>query len=78
MPIWLFVVFAAWPVVGMAVLAVVDRWLYRFRGVKLTSADRPGEILLRMYLWPVVCWKSWRSAGTATVAAPPASGKRDD
>jgi len=62
MPIWLFVVFAAWPVAGLVVLALVDRWLYRTRGLRLSSAERPGEILLRMYLWPVVCWKTWRSA----------------
>lgn len=61
MSLWVLIVIALWPVAGLMVLFVVNRRLKRTRRVTLPEADRPGEILERMYLWPIVCWRIWRS-----------------
>jgi len=61
MPVWIFLVFAVWPVIGLLFLSYVNV-RRRVRGKPgLPPATRPGEILARMYLWPIVYWRIRRT-----------------
>lgn len=53
MEFWILVLLGCWPVIGLVVLSVLDRALMR-RGKRLPPATTPVEVLLRMYLWPLV------------------------
>ena len=57
MPVWIFFVIAVWPLLGLLVLALFNRHLARAGKPRLAAATHPGEILARMYLWPIVCWR---------------------
>lgn len=59
MPLWVLVVIALWPVAGLMVLSIVNWRLRKTSQAVLPVADRPGEILGRMYLWPIICWRVW-------------------
>ena len=61
MPVWIFLIIAVWPVVGLVVLSLVNGLLSRRGKPQLPAAVNPGEILARMYLWPIVCWRLWRT-----------------
>lgn len=61
MPLWIFLIIAVWPFVGLVVLSLINRRLTRDGKPHLPSAINPGEILARMYLWPIVCWRVWRA-----------------
>jgi hypothetical protein len=62
--LFLFIVFAAWPVLGQLVIALVNRH-YRRRGhaAPIPATVEGGEILMRMYLWPAVLWRYLRHPG---------------
>jgi hypothetical protein len=49
--------FAAWPVVGLAILAVVSRRSPAGKPGTLLPAQGLTEVLARMYLWPIVLWR---------------------
>lgn len=53
MEFWIVVLIGCWPVVGQIVLSVLNRAMSG-QGKRLPPATTPGEILLRMYLWPLV------------------------
>jgi len=61
MSLWIFLIIAIWPVVGLIILALVNRQLGKGGKPQLPSAVNPGEILARMYLWPIVCWRLWHA-----------------
>jgi hypothetical protein len=69
MSFWAIVVFAVWPVAGLLLLGLCDRWLAARYRTGLPLADRPGEVLARMYLWPIVCWKIWRALSQGSIPA---------
>jgi hypothetical protein len=51
------ILLAIWPVMGVAVLALVGR-LNRGSGeAVLPPANGVSEVLTRMYLWPIVLWR---------------------
>lgn len=53
MEFWIVVLIGCWPVIGLVVLWVLDRNLLK-QGRRLSPVTTPGEVLLRMYLWPLV------------------------
>jgi hypothetical protein len=57
----LLILFALWPVAGWLVISLVNRH-YRRRGRPgpVPPTAEGGEILMRMYLWPVVLYRYLR------------------
>jgi len=72
MPLWIFLIIAIWPFVGLAILSLINRQLSRDGKPQLPTAVNPGEILARMYLWPIVCWRVWRALSRSE--QPPEEG----
>jgi hypothetical protein len=57
----LFILFALWPVAGWLVISLVNRYhRQRDRSEPIPPTGEGGEILLRMYLWPVVLYRYLR------------------
>ncbi len=51
----LLLLFLIWPLLGAAVLRLANRWALRRRGVvRFPPAHSFGEVLMRMYLWPLL------------------------
>jgi len=53
---------AVWPLLGMAALWQMNRVLQNMGHPQLAAAEGGGEVLARMYLWPLVLWRVLRSA----------------
>lgn len=57
-PLMFILILALWPVVGQIILTLVNRaMLARGQPAPIPAASDGGEILMRMYLWPVVLIK---------------------
>lgn len=65
MSVWIFLLIAIWPLLGLAILALINRQLAGAGRPLLPPAVHPGEILARMYLWPLVCMRLWRALSAA-------------
>jgi hypothetical protein len=51
---YFLILLAVWPVLGVVVLHLYSR---RAGGRTLPPASSGSDVLARMYLWPVVCWR---------------------
>ena len=54
----LFILFALWPVLGWIAISLVNAY-FRRQGSPppIPATGEGGEILMRMYLWPVVLYR---------------------
>jgi len=53
----IFMMVAVWPVAGLVILASVAGDSASQRQGALPPAQGIGDVLTRMYLWPVVLWR---------------------
>ncbi len=53
---------ALWPAAGLSVLALIKYFMSRRGAPVLPAATGGSDVLLRMYLWPLVCWRIWKAA----------------
>ncbi|MCP5141923.1 MAG: hypothetical protein H6980_06190 [Gammaproteobacteria bacterium] len=59
----LVLLFLLWPLLGQYALARFDKRREKSgKAAIIPTADTPGEILARMYLWPVVLYRYRRAA----------------
>jgi hypothetical protein len=53
----LILVVAVWPVVGLVLLAIIGSRSASGKAGVLAPAHDLAEVLVRMYLWPIVLWR---------------------